>query len=226
MARMAKSRPRKPTLKPDSDLAHRLQLHGPKSLTDSELLALVGTLDLEKAQKLLELTGGLARLGSRLKDPTKIDDLDAEPQAQLRAVYELTVRLARARITRGSLLTRSSATAKYLQSRYAEPGQEIAGALFLDERNQLLGEKELFRGTRHRCLISPEPFLRAALLLDASALIAFHTHPSGGVVASVKDVAFTDRLTKACEVVGLRLVDHLILGEPGKWSSLRRASEH
>ena len=90
MARMAKARRRNKTLKPDSDLVHRLQLNGLKSLTDRELLALVGCLDLEQAGKVLDLTDGLARLARRLKDPESLQVLDPPSQAHLRAVSMAT----------------------------------------------------------------------------------------------------------------------------------------
>jgi len=121
------------------------------------------------------------------------------------------------------ILNRPSAVASYLQLRYPVPEQEVAGALFLDGKCRLIADKVLFRGTRHRCDINPEPFLRHALLLGAYAIIVFHTHPSGDPKPSGADVVFTKRLDEACELVGVRFVDHLVLGEPAKWTSVRQA---
>lgn len=164
---------------------------------------------------------GVGGLRKRLRSGEILAGWDEATDTRVRAVFELAIRMAKAKIIRAPLVNRQSAAVAYLQLRYSQPGQEVAGALFLDSRSRLIGERELFRGTRHRCDINPEPFLRHALLLGARAVIAWHTHPSGDPESSAADVAFTTRLAEACEVVGLRLVDHLILGEPGRWFSMR-----
>lgn len=220
---MAKARARRRNSKPVADLAlspsQRLREHGAGSLSDAEVLAVACGLELAVAKGLLEASEGVGGLRRRLRSPTALAGWQPEAEDRLRAVLELAVRMAKARIVRVPLLNRQSAAVAYLQLRYPQPGQEVAGALLLDSRGRLIGDRELFRGSRDRCAISPEPFLREALLLGASAVIAWHTHPSGAPQPSTADVAFTGRLAEACDVVGVRLVDHLVLGEKGKWES-------
>jgi DNA repair protein RadC len=96
------------------------------------------------------------------------------------------------------------------------------GALFLDTRNRLLGESEVFRGTLNRAAVEPRALLKQALLRDAAGLVLFHTHPSGDPAPSAEDLGFTRRMAEAGEIVGIRMVDHLILGSGGRWVSLRR----
>lgn len=224
---MAKARERKPPSKRTSDFApspaDRLRERGARSLADAELLSLATDLDLAIARSLLEASEGIGGLRKRLRSGVALVGWDAETDTRIRAVLELAIRMARSKIIRTPLLNRQSAVASYLQVRYSEPGQEVAGALFLDARGRLIDDKVLFQGTRHRCDINPEPFLRHALLLGAYAIVVFHTHPGGDPEPSAADVVFTKRLAEACEVVGLQLVDHLILGEPGKWASVRRS---
>ncbi len=216
---MPKARARTTTLKPDSDLAHRLQLHGEKSLTDAELLALIGGLDTQHAVDLLRGTGGLARLRTIIETALPDASLAA---ARLRASLELSKRMLRAKLPKGQLLARPAAVAKYLLSRYDQPGQEVVGALFLDQRHQLIEDRELFRGTRVRCNALPEPFLRHAVLIGAQGIICFHTHPGGDVTPSEEDIEFTGMLQEACKAVGVVLVDHLIVGGVREWCSMRR----
>ena len=64
--------------------------------------------------------------------------------------------------------------------------------------------------------------LKHGLLLDATSVVLFHTHPLGDPSPSLNDLAFTRRLDQAGEVVGIRLVDHIIVGADGCWVSLRR----
>jgi DNA repair protein RadC len=96
------------------------------------------------------------------------------------------------------------------------------GALFLDTRNRLLAESEVYRGTLNRAAVEPRGLLKEALLRGAAGLVLFHTHPSGDPSPSAEDLAFTRRLAEAGELVGVRLVDHLILGSAGRWVSLRQ----
>jgi DNA repair protein RadC len=95
------------------------------------------------------------------------------------------------------------------------------GALFLDIRSRLLGEREIYRGTLDRTAVEPREILRESLLRGAAGVIVFHTHPSGDPSPSQEDFAFTRRLRDAGDVLGVRLVDHLVLGSQERWVSLR-----
>ncbi len=119
-------------------------------------------------------------------------------------------------------MSRPETVANYLNLRYASPDQEVLGALFLDLRHRMIGEKELFRGTLSRAAAEPRAVLREALMRGAAALVLFHTHPNGEPVPSNEDVAFTQRMVGAGEAVGVRLVDHVILGADGRWLSMRQ----
>jgi DNA repair protein RadC len=117
-------------------------------------------------------------------------------------------------------LAHPAAAASYLALRYAGRDQEVLGALYLDTRHRLIAERELYRGTLNRAAVEPRLVLKEGLLAGAAALIVFHTHPSGDPTPSAEDLAFTRRLGEAGEVVGIRVVDHLILGGVGRWVSL------
>jgi DNA repair protein RadC len=95
------------------------------------------------------------------------------------------------------------------------------GALFLDLRHGLLGEREIFRGTLHRAAVEPREILKQCLLRGAGGLVLFHTHPSGDPTPSAEDLLFTRRMADAAAVVGVELVDHLVLGSTARWVSLR-----
>ena len=85
-----------------------------------------------------------------------------------------------------------------------------------------IGESDIFRGTLSRAAVEPRAILKEALLRSASGFVLFHTHPSGDPSPSSEDLSFTRRMAEAGELVGVRLLDHLILGSAGRWVSLGR----
>lgn len=141
--------------------------------------------------------------------------------ASLLAAVELGRRLARHRMPERRLLSRADLAADYLTLRYHNPDQETMGALYLDTRNRLITDTEFYRGTLSRVAVEPRAILKHALLHSASALVLFHTHPSGSPAPSAEDLVFTRRLAKAGELLGVRLVDHIIVGHTGHWVSLK-----
>ncbi len=206
----------------------RLLARGAAALGDAELVAILlrtgrpGCSALDMARELLKSNGGgLATLA--LSDAAVLLErgLGAARSATLLAAVELGRRLARAELTDREPMARPAAVASYLTLRFAAIDQEILGALYLDSRNRLLGERELYRGALASAAAEPRRILREGLLLGAAGCIVFHTHPSGDPNPSAEDLAFTRRLAEAGEAVGIRLVDHLVLGAPGRWASLR-----
>jgi len=205
----------------------RLQAHGSAVLSDRELLALVlrsgnpykGVV--EVAKEVIDDCGGLVGLlDARPKDLVR-DGLGMALASSLIAAVEIGRRLARQDLPQREPLSRPEAVASYLALRYRVRDQEVMGALFLDVRHRLMCDKEIYRGTLSRAAVEPREILKEALALGASAVILFHTHPSGDPSPSLEDVAFTRRMAVAGDAVGIRLVDHLVVGSTGRWVSLK-----
>ncbi len=148
-------------------------------------------------------------------------DTPGEDSASVLASLELARRLARAEVPERQLMDRPAEVVRYLVLRYGLRDQEVMGALFLDARHRLVGEEEIFRGALIRAAVEPRRFIALAICRSTAGLLIFHTHPSGDPSPSPEDVRFTRRMHEACEVVGLQLLDHLILGSSRRWVSLR-----
>ena len=206
----------------------RLLDHGAVGLSESELLAILlrtgrrGYSAMDLARELLGRCGGLAGLAEERPDVLECPGLGPAKKATVLAAIEIGRRLARAELPDRYALDRPQSVARYLGLRYKISGQEVMGALYLDSRNRLLHDGEVFRGTLSRAAVEPRALLKVGLNRDAAGMILFHTHPSGDPTPSVEDLAFTRRVDSACEVMGLRLLDHLILGNGGRWLSLRQ----
>jgi DNA repair protein RadC len=194
-------------------------------LSDEELVALVlrtgPSAGIAPAASILRNCGGLAGLPEATPGDFLCDGVGPARSASLLAALELARRLAREEVPSRAPLGRPAAVATYLNLRYRLRDQEVMGAIFLDTRNRLISDQEIFRGTLHRVAVEPRPVLREALLKGASSVILFHTHPSGDPTPSLEDLAFTRRMAAAAEAVGVDLQDHLILGSTGRWVSLK-----
>lgn len=209
----------------------RLLGSGPGALSDAELVALVlrtgrpGQGVLALAREVLRDLGGLSGLLHVAPDAVVRRGVGPAKVASLLAMVELGRRLARAEMLRRDPLSHPVAVARYLRLRYSRAAQEVMGALFLDAHNGVVDEGEIFRGTLNRAAVEPRQILKQALLRDAAGLILFHTHPSGDPTPSAEDISFTRRMAEAAEIIGVRLVDHLVVGHGGRWSSLSRLGE-
>jgi DNA repair protein RadC len=208
----------------------RLLQQGGSSLADSELLAVLirtgrrGASAIQMAMDVLRENGGLSGLLTATPHSLRRNGLGAAKAASLLAAVELGRRLAREQLLDREPLSRPVDVARYLALRYHTCDQEVMGALFLDARGLLLGEREMFRGTLSRISVEPREILRECLQRGASSIYLFHTHPSGDPAPSAEDLLFTRRMAEAAEIVGLRLADHVVLGHRGRWVSLREKS--
>ena len=195
------------------------------ALGDEELVALLlggeGAAGPGRGAEILRACGGLA--GLPVAEPASLvcEGVDAESATLLLSALELGRRLAMAEVPRVRPLDKPAAVATYLALRYLRRDQEVMGVLYLDRRQRLLRDEEVFRGTLTRAAVEPRPVLRDALRFGAASVILFHTHPSGDPSPSFEDLAFTRRMARAGEVVGVELLDHLVVAGVGRWVSLR-----
>ena len=206
----------------------RLLRAGAQSLSDAELVAVVlqngraGRSAVDVAGELLAKAGGLPGRAGACAKRLRSNGVSRAKVAAVLASVEIACRMAAAGVPEREPLKQPLALARYIDLRYARRGQEVMGALYMNSRHRLLGERELYRGTLHRAAVEPREVLREALLCGAAGVALFHTHPSGDPAPSREDLAFTHRMDRAGEVVGVRLVDHLVVAAGGDWVSIKR----
>lgn len=206
----------------------RLLAEGGGALSEAELLAVLlrtgkpGQSAVAMGQELLDESGGLAGLVEASLSSLHRPFLRDAKAATLLAAIELGRRLARCQLPERDLLDHPAAVADYVWLRYGRIDQEVVGVFFLDVRNRLQAEREIFRGTLDRTLVEPRTILREALVQKANAILLFHTHPSGDPSPSTEDLLFTERMRKAAKLIGVGMADHMIVGNGGRWVSLKR----
>jgi len=89
---------------------------------------------------------------------------------------------------------------------------EVFRVLLLDRKNKLIRDKIMSRGSIDHVPVYVSEVMRSALVLDASALILCHNHPSGDPQPSQADIDMTRKIVDACRVMSITVHDHLIVG--------------
>jgi len=207
-------------LLPDDRPREKLLRHGPSALGDNELLALIVGVGSRRADALAMATEllvahdglhGLARAGTdRLMREFR---LGAARAARVVAALELGRRTfshppgARVQI-RGP-----RDAAAYLLPRFGSTEIERCGVLMLDAKHRVFRTCVLTVGTSNASILEPRDVFREAARSGATAIVVFHTHPSGDPTPSQDDVTLTRRLKAAGVLMGIDVVDHLVLGD-------------
>ncbi len=155
-----------------------------------------GASALEVARDLLRSTGGLAGLISSNGNVLRQRGVGDVKAATLLAAIELGHRMVRARVVNREILNQPAAVANYVSMRYVSDDQEVLGALYLDVRNRLIAESDIFRGTLSRVAVEARAIMKQALLKNACAIIMFHTRPSGDPAPSAEELTFTRRMAR------------------------------
>jgi len=91
----------------------------------------------------------------------------------------------------------------------------------LDTRHQPTSVSTFSRGSLNASIVHPREVFKTAILSNSNGIIVAHNHPSGYPKPSSEDIAVTKRLIEAGEIVGIKVLDHIIIGSEGKYTSLK-----
>lgn len=114
---------------------------------------------------------------------------------------------------RGEALTSTASSRRWCRAICGTPEHEVFGVIYLDKRHKVITHEVMFRGTIDGASVYPREVAKAALLNNAAACIVFHNHPSGEPEPSRADVSLTQRLKDALDLLDIRILDHLIVGD-------------
>lgn len=123
--------------------------------------------------------------------------------------------LANLRLRRGRALTSPQEVFSHLQTLLADYEHEVFALLMLDSKHRVLGFHELFRGTLDGASVYPREVVKIAMQYNAAAMILVHNHPSGDPEPSQADRVLTQKLKEALSLVGVRTLDHIVVGREG-----------
>ena len=197
----------------------------PDGLPDYELLELllfnaIPYVDVKPlAKKLLETFGSLNGVVSAPEDRLlAIPGVDRWVLLQLRLVDAMAIRLARSTLADRCALGSYSAVVAYCRTTMAYRDIEHVRALYLDNANALIEDVKLGEGTPTQVMVYPREVARRGLTLNATGLILVHNHPGGDPTPSEADIDMTRQIRVACDTVGIRLFDHIIIGRGAELS--------
>ena len=196
----------------------KLLEHGSATLSDAELLAVLlgsgvpGKDAIALGRELLTEAGGLGALLGRADGPVPTPGLGPAKRARIVAALELARRSLAEQLQARPSLGSPRDSGDYLSARLRHLPYEVFGCLYLDNRHRVLAFEELFRGTVDGASVHPREVVRACLKHNACAVIFAHNHPSGVAEPSAADRAITRELREALQLVGVRVLDHLVIG--------------
>lgn len=136
-------------------------------------------------------------------------------------ILEAAEVIMNARFTVGVALESPAASGQFLKHKLGNYEREVFGVLFLDVRHRVIAFEELFQGALTGVSVYPREVVKRALQLNADACILAHNHPSGDSEPSMADVNITYTLIDACKLVGVRVLDHIVVGK-----TTRSMAEH
>ena len=134
-------------------------------------------------------------------------------------IREVSVRYRKSDIPleKGQSFKSSVEVFRAFQDQVLEP-VEVFRVIHLNGKNRMLCVEEVARGTLTACLVHPREVFGTAVHLRAAGIIAVHNHPSGDKTPSVEDMEITNRLKEAGKMLGIKLMDHIIIGEGDYYS--------
>jgi DNA repair protein RadC len=197
---------------------------GAEALTDAELLAILlrtgnaGVSALDHARLLLSQFGGIKGIDSApAKDLGSIKGIGPAKCAQLKAGLEIGRRLGREKWEAGRALRSSEDVFRHFAELEKEK-REIFYVVLLNNKNRKIREVKISEGSLTASLVHPREVFNPVIRESAAAVIFVHNHPSGDPAPSPEDIEITRRLKQVGEVMGVRVLDHVVIGRDRYYS--------
>lgn len=201
----------------------KCEKYGPQVLSDAELLAVIirtgskNERSIDLAARVLNYNSanpGLIGLNyMNMKELMSIRGIGRVKAIQLLCVTELSKRMAKQTRQDGMQFVNPELVANYYMEDLRHLQQEKVVLLMLDTKSKMIKEMEMTSGTVNASLLSPREIFLNALKYEAVNLILLHNHPSGDPTPSREDIHSTKRIREAGNLIGIKLMDHIIIGD-------------
>lgn len=206
----------------------KLMARGPQALADAELIAVLvgsGTRGLnavELGRNLIAHAGGLRALLDGGTELPRHRGLGRVKACRIVAGLELARRCLAEEVLTKKALRNPAESIEFLHARMGNYPYEVFAGIFLDNRHRVIAFDELFRGTIDGASVHAREVVRACMRHNAAAIILAHNHPSGIAEPSESDRAVTLELRQALGLIGVRVLDHIVIGSGAPVSLAQR----
>lgn len=205
----------------------KLYNYGKEVLSDSELLAIILGSG-HKNKNAIFLADEILKVHFKDKNLlfTSIDQLmeingiGLSKASRIIAALELGKRLSKQESMNNMSLTSPDSVANYLFDHFRDSYREEFLILILDTKNKIKASKTVSIGSINQTLVHPREVFRFAITNNANSIILSHNHPSGDPSPSHEDILITKRLQEAGKLIGIKVLDHIIIGHD-RYISLR-----
>ena len=198
--------------------------YGSRSLTDSELLAILlrtGTRGMNARELGEKVLAESARYGNGLlglyhiplNELRKLEGIGEVKAIQLKTVAELSTRMSQAKAKVKLSFHSPASVADYYMERFRHENVEYIMLLLLDSGLHLVSERILSKGTVNASLVSPREVFIHALQAQAAGIMLLHNHPGGDPAPSGNDIRTTERIMQIGMLADIPLFDHIIIGD-------------
>ena len=198
----------------------RLLTQGPQALTNAQLLAILlrvgrhGSSAVQVGMDILDQLGdvaGLAQCG--IEELCAVPGVGEAKAAQLKAALELGKRALAGPLTKGAKITSSRDLFTHYHPTLRDLRNEVFRVILLDAKHAIMRDATVSEGSLTLSIVHPREVFTLAVKESAAAVIFLHNHPSGDPTPSQEDRLLTARLVSAGEVLGIRVLDHLVIGD-------------
>jgi DNA repair protein RadC len=204
----------------------RLVEHGVGCLTDAELLGIIlvkgyqGKTSVDIAKELLIENGKSLRKLDSLSYPemSSVKGIGLAKFAQIKAALEIGKRLLRETNSPKKKIHNALDLVNYYGPCMRDLKKEKFKVVMLDVKNKIIKDINISVGSLTESIVHPREALKEIIKESAASVIFLHNHPSGESNPSKNDLDITERLAGACELVGVKVLDHIILGEGNYFS--------
>jgi DNA repair protein RadC len=199
----------------------KLLSRGAEVLSDAELLALIlrtgdagsKTTAVDQARLLLQEFTDLFRLArATTTELCRIPGIGPAKAAELQAVFELARRLSDQHLLPKAQFCSADAVFRRYRNRFLHHNKEVFMVLLLDAKNCLIRDMRISEGSLTASIVHPREVFSAVVRESAAGVIFLHNHPSGDPTPSREDINITRRLKDGGDLLGIRVLDHIIIG--------------